>query len=53
MWLILLWVIFGIIGASMADKRNRSAAGGFVLGLFLGVIGLAIIAIMGTKETFK
>lgn len=43
-------LIIGIIGASMAGKRNRSTFGGFLLGLLLGLIGLAIIAIAGNKE---
>ena len=53
MWLIFVGLIMGIIGASMADNRNRSSVGGFALGFLLGLIGLAIIALMGTKETFK
>lgn len=43
-------LIIGIIGASMSEKRNRSTFGGFLLGFLLGLIGLAIIAIVGKKE---
>jgi hypothetical protein len=49
-WLIAVCLVLGVIGASMADTRKRSTFGGFVLGAGLGIIGLAIIAIMGTKE---
>ena len=48
---IVVWLICAIIGASMAEKRNRSTVSGFFLGLFLGLIGLAIIAIAGEKRT--
>jgi hypothetical protein len=43
-------LITGIIGTAMADNRNRSKFGGFALGFFLGLIGIAIIALMGHKE---
>jgi len=52
--LFVLCIITSIIGMSMAQSRGRSAAGGFFLGLCLGIIGLAIIALMGKapeKET--
>lgn len=45
--LFVLCLITAIIGMAMADSRGRSAMGGFFLGLFLTVIGLAIIALMG------
>jgi len=45
-----LWFICAFIGGSMAAKRNRSYAGGFVMGLFLGLLGLAIIALMGKQK---
>ena len=42
--------IFGMLGALMAYNRNRSVFGGMVLGFLLGLIGLAIIALMGNKH---
>lgn len=48
--LFIMGIIFAIIGTAMAENRNRSAAGGFFAGLFLGVIGLVIIALMGKAE---
>jgi Zn ribbon nucleic-acid-binding protein len=47
-WLLLLAGI-GAIGASMAKKRFRPPWVGFVLGFFLGLIGLIVIAVMGQK----
>jgi hypothetical protein len=48
---VVIWLICAIIGAVMAEKRGRSTVGGFMLGLLLGLIGLAIIAIAGEKRT--
>jgi hypothetical protein len=45
--LVVIWVICGIVGAVMSEKRGRSRFGGFVLGLLLGVIGIAIVVLMG------
>jgi hypothetical protein len=50
MWILILAFVFGIIGATMADSRNRSSVGGFALGFLLGVVGIAIIAVLGTKK---
>lgn len=47
LFILITFLITGIIGASMADNRNRSTLGGFILGGVLGLIGLAIIALMG------
>lgn len=46
-----IFIVMGIIGASMSEKRNRNRYGGFALGFFLGLIGLAIIALVGEKST--
>jgi hypothetical protein len=48
---IIIWLVCAIIGASMAGNRGRSTVGGFMLGLLLGLIGIAIIAIAGEKRT--
>ena len=47
---LLIFIIMGIIGVSMAESRNRNRFGGFALGFFLGLIGLAIIALLGEKN---
>ena len=44
-----LQILWGCIGASMADKRNRESFSGFLLGFFLGWIGLLIISFVGEK----
>ena len=48
--MLTVWIICGIIGVSMSEKRNRNRFGGFALGFFLGLIGLAIIALVGEKK---
>lgn len=45
-----VFIIMGIIGALMSEKRERSKVGGFALGFFLGLIGIAIIAVIGKKK---
>lgn len=45
-----VFLIMGIIGTLMSEKRDRSKVGGFCLGFFLGLIGIAIIAIAGKKK---
>ena len=50
MWVLIIWLITGIIGASMAENRNRSPIGGFALGFLLSLVGLAIIALMGENK---
>lgn len=49
LWLI-VWVICGLIGMSMADKRNRGKGAGFAIGFLLGLVGLAVIALLGKKD---
>lgn len=46
----ILQMVVAIIGMAMAESRDRSAAGGFLLGFLLGLIGLAIIALMGQAQ---
>lgn len=44
-----IWLGIAVLGAKMADSRNRSVVAGFLLCLFTGVIGLLIIALVGEK----
>jgi len=46
----ILQMVLAIIGMAMAESRGRSAGGGFLLGFLLGLIGLAIIALMGQAQ---
>jgi len=50
MWYLIIGLIMGIIGAGMAERRNRSAVGGFAMGFLLSLLGLAIIALLGEKR---
>ena len=52
-YIFALWIICAIIGANMAKNRHRSHVGGFFLGLLLGLIGLAILALMGDAKEKK
>lgn len=45
-----VFIIMGIIGTQMSEKRNGSKIGGFALGFLLGLIGLAIIALVGENK---
>ena len=45
-----VFIIMGIIGALMSEKRHRNKIGGFALGFFLGLIGIAVIAVVGEKK---
>jgi hypothetical protein len=49
-FIVIIWIICAFIGMSMADKRGRSKGAGFALGLLLGLIGLAVIALLGNAE---
>ena len=44
------FIVMGIIGALMSEKRHRNKIGGFALGFFLGLIGIAVIAVVGEKK---
>jgi len=46
---ICVWTACAFIGRAMSIKRNRSAGAGFAIGLLLGFVGLAVIALMGDK----
>jgi hypothetical protein len=45
-----VFIVMGIIGTIMSEKRGRNRVGGFALGFFLGLIGIAIIAVVGEKR---
>ena len=48
---LVICVVIGMAGMHMADTRGRSKVGGFGMGFLLGLIGLAVIAIMGHANT--
>lgn len=48
--LLLIWVVFGIIGALIASGKGRSGCGGFALGVLLGPIGVLIVALQARQD---
>jgi hypothetical protein len=50
MEIVVLWVICAIVCAVMAGNRHRSRGSWFVLGLFFGLIAVAVLAIIGPRE---
>lgn len=48
MEIIILWIIFGLIGAAIGQKKGRPAEG-FFAGLLLGPLGLIYIIVKKPK----
>lgn len=46
----LLWVIFGCVTAYFAKARGRNPYGWFLIGLFLGLIGLCLVFILPKRN---
>lgn len=42
---VLLWIVGGLIGANMYEKKGRSAVLGFLVAFLLGPIGLLLILV--------
>jgi hypothetical protein len=51
LFLLIAGVLFGIGGMAIADARGGSPVGGFLLGAFLGPIGLLIACFIGPVES--
>jgi len=49
MGILVLFLIMGFIGMAIGEPKNRGGLG-FVLGLFLGIIGILIIAVLGKAK---
>ena len=43
---LLIWFAFGFFGYRIMVGKGRSGAGGILLGLFLGIVGLIIALLM-------
>jgi cytochrome c biogenesis protein CcdA len=43
---IVVWVICGIVAAMIGQSKNLNVGTSFVLGIVLGVFGVAIVALM-------
>lgn len=50
-FLIVLCIIFGAIGVAIANNKNVDSGAGFLLGFFLGPIGLIIVALLNPPKT--
>lgn len=46
LWIIAVLSVFGAVGALIAESKNQPRWVGFLLGIFLGFIGLAIVALL-------
>lgn len=53
--LIIIWLLFGIAAAMIAQKKGRSGCGFFALGILLGPFGLLFAFLAGSdaKEIEK
>ena len=49
--MLLLWAVFGILGAVLAEYRRRTVVEGALLGLLLGPIGVLIVLLWPGKKT--
>jgi hypothetical protein len=49
---VVVWVICGGIGYAIGNSKGRAGAG-LALGLFLGIIGIVIIAVMQPSARSK
>ena len=45
-----IWVICGFVGSAIANNRGNSGGSGFLLGLFLGPLGVLIVAVSAKNE---
>lgn len=44
--IVIAWILFGVWGAKIADKKGRDPFGGFIFCFLLGLLGVAILKIM-------
>ena len=52
-FILLIWLAFGMIGFNMAEKRGREKWLGFLSGLLFGVISFIYYAMAGDTEEKK
>jgi hypothetical protein len=45
-FIIIVWVICGIVAAKLGEAKNRSFGESFAIGLILGVFGVVIVALL-------
>jgi len=49
---VILWVLFGIIAAAIAQKKGRSGCGWFIVGVLLGPLSFVVLLLspVGTRK---
>lgn len=47
---LVIWLVFGAVGAMIMSGKGRSGCGGFALGVLLGPIGLIVALLMRPSE---
>ena len=47
---VIVWVICGFIAGAMNSSKGRSYGEGFAIGLFLGFIGIIVVAVLPKNE---
>jgi uncharacterized membrane protein YeaQ/YmgE (transglycosylase-associated protein family) len=47
---IIVGIVCGFISAAIASSKGRSSTEGFLFGLFLGIIGVIIVAVLPTNQ---
>ena len=47
---IVIWLVFGAVGAMIMSGKGRSGCGGFALGVLLGPIGLIVALLMRPSD---
>lgn len=45
-----IWILCGIIGTLVMERKGRSGFGGFLLGLLLGPLGVIIALVLGSDQ---
>ncbi len=47
---LVVWLVFGVVGAMIMSGKGRSGCGGFALGVLLGPIGLIVALLLRPSE---
>jgi hypothetical protein len=49
----IIWIIFAVLTALIANNKKRNVAGWLVLGFLFGLISLVIVAVLPSLEEKK
>lgn len=50
---VIIWIICGLIAGTILSRKDRSPVGGFIVGFFLGPIGIIIALVMKTDSDLE